>query len=68
MINAFGWAEHKVVAVLVVVGVGELAALHGAVTTYWLLLTDRFLLGVVEAVVLPARRNRSVKPRAEPIE
>lgn len=45
-----------------------LAALQGAVTTYWLLLTDRFLLGVVEAVVLPARRNRSVKPPAEPIE
>jgi sugar phosphate permease len=33
---------------------GVLAALQGAVTTYWLLLVDRFLLGVVEAVVLPA--------------
>lgn len=33
---------------------GVLAALQGAVTTYWLLLADRFLLGVVEAVVLPA--------------
>jgi sugar phosphate permease len=33
---------------------GVLAALQGAVTAYWLLLIDRFLLGVVEAVVLPA--------------
>jgi sugar phosphate permease len=33
---------------------GVLAALQGVVTTYWLLLIDRFLLGVVEAVVLPA--------------
>jgi sugar phosphate permease len=33
---------------------GVLAALQGAITTYWLLLLDRFLLGVVEAVVLPA--------------
>lgn len=33
---------------------GVLAALQGVVTTYWLLLADRFLLGVVEAVVLPA--------------
>jgi sugar phosphate permease len=33
---------------------GVFAALQGAVTTYWLLLIDRFLLGVVEAVVLPA--------------
>ncbi|MDQ2846143.1 MAG: MFS transporter [Actinomycetota bacterium] len=33
---------------------GVLAALQGVVTTYWLLLVDRFLLGVVEAVVLPA--------------
>jgi sugar phosphate permease len=33
---------------------GVLAALQGVITTYWLLLTDRFLLGVVEAVVLPA--------------
>jgi sugar phosphate permease len=33
---------------------GVLAALQGAVTSYWLLLVDRFLLGVVEAVVLPA--------------
>jgi sugar phosphate permease len=33
---------------------GVLAALQGVVTTYWLLLGDRFLLGVVEAVVLPA--------------
>jgi sugar phosphate permease len=33
---------------------GVLAALQGAVTTYWLLLIDRFLLGVVEAVVMPA--------------
>ena len=33
---------------------GILASLQGVVTTYWLLLADRFLLGVVEAVVLPA--------------
>lgn len=33
---------------------GVLAALQGVVSTYWLLLADRFLLGVVEAVVLPA--------------
>ncbi len=33
---------------------GVFAALQGAITTYWLLLVDRFLLGVVEAVVLPA--------------
>ena len=33
---------------------GVLAALQGVITTYWLLLVDRFLLGVVEAVVLPA--------------
>lgn len=33
---------------------GVLAALQGVVTTYGLLLADRFLLGVVEAVVLPA--------------
>jgi sugar phosphate permease len=33
---------------------GVLAALQGVVTTYWLLLADRFLLGVTEAVVLPA--------------
>jgi sugar phosphate permease len=33
---------------------GVLAALQGVVTTYWLLLIVRFLLGVVEAVVLPA--------------
>src|SRR5579863_5340787 len=33
---------------------GVLAALQGAIATYWLLLADRFLLGVVEAVVLPA--------------
>jgi hypothetical protein len=45
-----------------------LAALQGAVTTYWLLRTDRFLLGVGEAVMLPAMRNWSVKPPAEPIE
>lgn len=32
---------------------GVLAALQGVVTTYWLLLVVRFLLGVVEAVVLP---------------
>ena len=32
---------------------GILAALQGVVTTYWLLLAVRFLLGVVEAVVLP---------------
>jgi sugar phosphate permease len=33
---------------------GVLAALQGAVVSYWLLVLDRFLLGVVEAVVLPA--------------
>jgi sugar phosphate permease len=33
---------------------GVLASLQGAVTTYWVLLVNRFLLGVVEAVVLPA--------------
>jgi sugar phosphate permease len=33
---------------------GVFAALQGVVTTYWLLLVVRFLLGVVEAVVLPA--------------
>jgi sugar phosphate permease len=33
---------------------GVLAALQGVVTTFPLLLADRFLLGVVEAVVLPA--------------
>jgi len=33
---------------------GVLAALQGVVTTYWLLLVVRFLLDVVEAVVLPA--------------
>ena len=33
---------------------GVLAALQGVITTYWLLLADRFLLGVMEAVVLPA--------------
>src|SRR6201996_1483000 len=33
---------------------GVLAALQGVVSTYGLLLVDRFLLGVVEAVVLPA--------------
>lgn len=32
---------------------GVFASLQGIVTTYWLLLADRFLLGVVEAVVLP---------------
>lgn len=32
---------------------GVLAALQGVVMTYWLLLIVRFLLGVVEAVVLP---------------
>lgn len=32
---------------------GVLAALQGVITTYWLLLVDRFVLGVVEAVVLP---------------
>ncbi|HEY5457073.1 MAG TPA: hypothetical protein VIJ96_16545 [Acidothermaceae bacterium] len=45
-----------------------LAAPQDAITTYWLLLTDRFLLGVGEAVMLPAMRNRSVKPPTEPIE
>ena len=33
---------------------GVLAALQGVITAYWLLLADRFLLGVTEAVVLPA--------------
>jgi sugar phosphate permease len=33
---------------------GVLAALQGVITIYWLLLVDRFALGVVEAVVLPA--------------
>jgi sugar phosphate permease len=33
---------------------GLLAALQGLITTYWLLAADRFALGVVEAVVLPA--------------
>ena len=33
---------------------GVLAALQGVITSYWLLLADRFLLGVMEAVVLPA--------------
>jgi sugar phosphate permease len=33
---------------------GVFASIQGVVTTYWLLLVDRFLLGVVEAVVLPA--------------
>lgn len=33
---------------------GVLASLQGVVTTFGLLLADRFLLGVVEAVVLPA--------------
>jgi sugar phosphate permease len=33
---------------------GLLAALQGVITSYWLLAVDRFLLGVVEAVVLPA--------------
>jgi hypothetical protein len=32
---------------------GVLASLQGVITTYWLLLVDRFALGVVEAVVLP---------------
>jgi len=33
---------------------GVFASLQGVITTYWLLLADRFVLGVVEAVVLPA--------------
>jgi sugar phosphate permease len=33
---------------------GVLAALQGVITAYWLLAVDRFALGVVEAVVLPA--------------
>ncbi|MGH3153223.1 MAG: MFS transporter [Streptosporangiaceae bacterium] len=33
---------------------GVFASLQGVITSYWLLLADRFLLGVVEAVVLPA--------------
>ncbi len=35
-------------------GWGVLASLQGVITTYGLLLADRFLLGVTEAVVLPA--------------
>ena len=33
---------------------GALAALQGVIDAYWLLLLDRFALGVVEAAVLPA--------------
>jgi sugar phosphate permease len=33
---------------------GVLAALQGVITVFWLLAVDRFALGVVEAVVLPA--------------
>jgi sugar phosphate permease len=51
------YAERRGVRLLIfrsLVAWGVLAALQGVVTTYWLLLVDRFLLGVVEAVVLPA--------------
>jgi sugar phosphate permease len=55
-IPAASFAERRSVKTLMfwsLCGWGVLAALQGAVTTYWLLLVVRFLLGVVEAVVLP---------------
>jgi sugar phosphate permease len=56
-VPAANWAERRSVRRLLFWSLcawGVLAALQGVVTTYWLLLVDRFLLGVVEAVVLPA--------------
>jgi sugar phosphate permease len=56
-VPAGSFAERRSVKALVFWSLcawGVLAALQGVITTYWLLLADRFLLGVTEAVVLPA--------------
>jgi sugar phosphate permease len=56
-VPAGDFAERRSVKVLLfwsLIGWGVLAALQGVVTTLPLLLVVRFLLGVVEAVVLPA--------------
>ena len=56
-VPAGDFAERRSVKVLLfwsLIGWGILAALQGVVTTFALLLVVRFLLGVVEAVVLPA--------------
>lgn len=56
-VPAGGFAERRSVKTMLFWSLsawGVFAALQGVVTTYWLLLADRFLLGVVEAVVLPA--------------
>jgi sugar phosphate permease len=56
-VPAGDFAERRSVKVLLfwsLIGWGILAALQGVVTTLPLLLAVRFLLGVVEAVVLPA--------------
>jgi hypothetical protein len=56
-VPAGSFAERRSVKALVFWSLcawGVLAALQGVITIYWLLLADRFLLGVTEAVVLPA--------------
>lgn len=56
-VPAGSYAERRSVRNLLfwsLIGWGILAALQGVVTVYWALLVVRFLLGVVEAVVLPA--------------
>jgi sugar phosphate permease len=56
-VPAGAFAERRSVRSLIfysLIGWGILAALQGIVGTYALLLADRFLLGVVEAVVIPA--------------
>lgn len=55
-VPAGAFAERRSVKVLMFWSLcawGVLAALQGVITTYWLLLVVRFMLGVVEAVVLP---------------
>lgn len=56
-VPAGSFAERRSVRSLIfwsLIAWGVLAAVQGVVTTFWLLLVVRFLLGVVEAVVLPA--------------
>ncbi|HEX5560004.1 MAG TPA: MFS transporter [Nocardioidaceae bacterium] len=56
-IPAAHYAENKSVSRLIFWTVllwGVLAAAQGVIPTLWLLMVDRFLLGVVEAAVLPA--------------
>jgi sugar phosphate permease len=56
-VPAGSFAERRSVKILLFWSLcawGVLAALQGVITTYWVLLADRFLLGVTEAVVLPA--------------